>query len=130
MSKVSVTGARRSGHRRARAVVVHPDRRRWRVDGEQSQAPRTHAVGDRRPLGPGPRRLADGEQGQDTAGGERLGRRLGDVLDAPGVQAGHAGQLSERQGRLREHAVNPGRSVLVGGDVGDDEHGRRHRRAS
>ena len=56
--------------------------------------------------------------------GQVVGGDVGHVGDGHRFEAGQPGQLGQGLSRLGEHAVDAGRTVGVGGDLGDDEHGR------
>jgi hypothetical protein len=70
----------------------------------------------------GPRRLADGEEGEDADGGEAVGRDVGDVGDDSVVEVVHRRQLLQGRGGLAQDSVHAGRTIGVRGDLGDDEH--------
>ena len=73
-------------------------------------------------LGGGPRRLPDGEEGEDADGGEAIGRDVADVGDDGGREAVHGRQLLQGGGGLAQHPVHAGRAIGVRGDLGDDQH--------
>ena len=70
----------------------------------------------------GPRRLADGEEGQDAGRLEEVGREVADIADRDGREAGQVGELRQRRDRLGQGPVHACRSVHVRGDLGDDQH--------
>ena len=88
------------------------------VDGDHACGPRAHTREQRSALVVVPRRLADGEQGDDPGVDEVLGRQGAHVGHRIERHAGDVGQLRHRDGRLAEDAVHPSRTVPVGSGLG------------
>ena len=91
------------------------------MDRAYREATGADALHDRLLLLRAPRRLADREQRERTGLANRIDGQIPHILDRPGAQPVHLGDLPDTNCGLVEHAVHTRGPVAIRRDLGDEQ---------